>query len=315
MRVDEAETQRAAIAAALAAGQTGAQVARTVGCEAKTVYRFLERAAEGLAADGRRANGGRPPVYTDLARAAVRKARVSEPANGPVMLHHVLLRDPARFGLTAAEVPSARRIGELIHEWGLAVKPVGPRDRRRYPGHAATAPGVLTIDTWGPWPVRANKVYLATIQDRCTRLVAAVPAGAVRYAEGSDEAKPGVTGSTWARAIAVAQRFLVEGRLHALYTDNGVGMVPSFGALHGRLRASARRATPCPWAPVWCTFRLPSLGTAAFGVGAPKAAVQAGALSRLHGARVLATGAPHDTGGRGGRVAELPQLLQHRTTP
>jgi transposase-like protein len=178
VRADQAETQRAGIAAALAAGQTAAQVARTVGCEPKTVSRFLQRASEGLAADGRRANGGRPPVYADRAQAAVRKARESEPTNGPRMLHHVLLRDPGRFGITPAEVPSAGRIAQLIHEWGLAVKPVGPRDCRRYPGQAVTTPGVFTIDTWGPWPVRAGTrlrvlVYLATIQDRCTRLVAA----------------------------------------------------------------------------------------------------------------------------------------------
>ena len=229
--------------------------------------------------------------------AAVRKARESEPANGPRMLRPRLLRDPGRYGITAADVPSHATIGRLIHEWGLAVKPVGPRDRRRHPGDAATAPGVLTIDTWGPWSVRAGtrlrvQVYLATIQDRFTRLVAAVPAGAVRYAEGSDEAKPGVTGGNGtvslrsrrrpplasaarpcragvgARAIAVAQRFLVEGRIHALYTDNGIGMVPSFGALplaaryalslgarlvyippaqpwHGRLRRRRARRRPC----------------------------------------------------------------------
>jgi transposase-like protein len=156
VRADQAETQRAGIAAALASGLTVAQVARTVGCEPKTVYRFLERAAEGRTADGRRTNSGRPPAYSDLARAAVRKARESESANGPVMLHHLLLRNPARYGLTPADVPSARRLRELIHEWGLAIKPVGPRDRRRYPGQAAATPGVLTIDTWGPWPVRAG---------------------------------------------------------------------------------------------------------------------------------------------------------------
>jgi len=156
MRADQAEAQRAGIAAALTAGLTVAEVPRTVGCVPKTVYHFLARAQESAVADGRRTNSGRPPVYSEGAQAAVRKARESEPANGPRLLHHVLLRNPGRYGLTAAEAPSPSRIAELIHEWGLAVKPVGPRDRRRYPRHAATTPGVFTIDTLGAVALRGR---------------------------------------------------------------------------------------------------------------------------------------------------------------
>lgn len=169
--------QRQVILDLLDRGLNIAQVSKRLGCSRTTIYKVLRRKVNNLPlADARKKLPGRAPIYDDHIYSIVLKLRAETPTHGPVMLHARLKRTAAAHGLTESEVPSASSIANLIHSKGLAHKPIGPRDNRRYPVHTPAAPGAISIDTWGPWNVRAERLYLATIQDRYTRLVAAVPA-------------------------------------------------------------------------------------------------------------------------------------------
>ncbi len=85
--------------------------------------------------------------------------------------------------------PSLREIARTINELGLAHKKIGPRDTRTYPMDKVYAPGTITLDLWGPWHIRAGKMYLITCQDRHTRLSVAVPTNFLKF---SRESQPGV---------------------------------------------------------------------------------------------------------------------------
>lgn len=222
--------QRHQILTLLDRGLTVAQVSQRLGCSRTTVYKVVKRKVNNRPlVDERRGRAGRIPSIKDGAYDAVRQIRADNRTYGPMMIHNRLTRNPSAYGLTHTEIPSPASIGRLIQREGLAYKPIGPGDTRRYPIHTPATPGAVSIDTWGPWNVRAERLYLATVIDRHTRLAAAVPASNVEFTP-DGKAKPGVTAQIWARAVAVARHFLV-GELTHVVTDNGVGMIPSLTGL------------------------------------------------------------------------------------
>lgn len=205
-------------------------------------------AAGSTQSDRRQYNPGRPRLYSQVVQDAVLAARAQHPVDGPQMLYHRLRRAPQDYGLHPDDLPSSATIGRLLHVKGLSHQPVGPRDVRRYPDARPTEPGTITLDTWGPWHVRADRLYLATVQDRYTRLAAAAPAlGKQQFAKDA-AATPGLSTTTWATALMIARTWLC-GALRRVYTDNGVGMVPAQGTLPLAARLALREGATLVYIP------------------------------------------------------------------
>jgi hypothetical protein len=238
------------------AGQTVTAIAQALNCSRTTVYKVLNA---GDISDNRSHNPGRPPLYNEAVHDLILQLREQRSDAGPQMLHHLMKRDPIAFGLSLSDVPSSAAIARMINLAGLARKPIGPHDRRTYPDPKPEYPGLLTIDTWGPWQVRADKIYLATVQDRFSRLSAAVPALGMKYSHEQSDITHGLNTKTWARAILVAQKYLEDRPLHVVYSDNGMGRVPAFGTLPLAARTVLQigaRLTFIPPAQPWRNGRL-----------------------------------------------------------
>lgn len=215
---------------------TISEIAKRLNTSRKFVYTTLQRFhndTENPYHDKRRGNASKP-LYEGLA-GIVMQVRSEHPDWGPVMIAHYLEKHKDEYGLT--QVPHPQTIAVYIRELGIARKPVGPKDKRLYPDPDArpNAPGTLTLDLWGPWRLRATKLYLVTVQDRFTRASAAVPATSLEFGQ---ELAPGVSVNTWIHAIQVGIKYLLpEGVApRALYVDNGVGLAPVFGVIPRSLR-------------------------------------------------------------------------------
>lgn len=244
---DDTEALREAILLALNEGLTPSQVARRLGCSRTTVYKVKKLIEDTMTdlKDKRRGNKGRPTLYSTAIWAIVLQMRMDNPTMGPAMLHHTLVRNAAAHHINPEDVPSPASIAQLIHRHGLAVKPVGPRDMRVYPDAKPTAPGVVTIDTWGPWHCRAQRLYLITLQDRFTRAATAMPVSSLLRSTSTV-----ATAMAWPKAIHMAHLLMPPGQgLTAVYTDNGVGMVPAFGTLPQGARYALRYGGRCVFIP------------------------------------------------------------------
>jgi len=106
--------------------------------------------------------------------------------------------------------------------------------------------------------MRADKLYLATVQDRRTRVAAAVPTAAIVPPQGPGTAH-GLGAEAWARAAALGAGYAAGGVAERVYADNGMGMAPAFGALpRGARTALALGATLVfiPPAQPWRNGRL-----------------------------------------------------------
>ncbi len=234
MKTADVIALRLDIAQRLNAGQSPTTIARELSCSRTTVYEVRANIADGT--DKRTGNPGRPSIYKEI-EDKVRAARELNPVSGPMMLHHLMNRNPDKYGVPTGLVPSPGTIALLIRRWGLAHKPIGPHDQRIFPDQHPIEPGTFTIDTWGPWQVRAERLYLATIQDRYTRLSAAIPAWKMQYPKPGEDNGVGVSSATWAQAINLAHTQLGTDGMKFLYSDNGVGIVPTRS---GRLPLAAR---------------------------------------------------------------------------
>lgn len=230
MNSDDVNVLRRSIAAALALGQPPTSIARDLGCARSTIYKVMADQARGIASIDKRATGnGHYPSWTDQVRAVILDTRGRNPSWGPRILYAHLARDP-NCPIPRDELPSPSTIGRWFQEAGLARKPIGPRDTRHYPDPRPTQPGTVTLDGWGPWHIRASRLYLCTAQDRYSRLAVAVPALGGPVSEG----QRGLTAQHWAHALSlVVSQTLVPGghELTTLYLDNGVGLAPAFGSL------------------------------------------------------------------------------------
>ncbi len=229
MRTENVVAQRQQILTLYNAGRTPSNISKELGCSRTTVYKAIAD-TENAAVDSRTRNPGRPRLYDEVVQSIVRKLR-EETGEGGEMIAARLARSPHKFGLAPEDVPSPSLVNDMIHAWGLARKPIGPKGNRVFPDMKPTEPGTVTVDGWGPWELRGNKIYLATIQDRFTRLTGAIPASTMRFSQGDDQAQPGMSTKTWARALALAHQHLCPAGLVNVYSDNGVGMVPAFGTM------------------------------------------------------------------------------------
>jgi transposase InsO family protein len=231
MKAADTVALRSEIAERLNRGQSPSQVASELGCSRTTVYKVLRLLEDphALLTDGRLSNPGRPALYTDAIWRLIFDLRQANPALGPLQLYHRALREADALGIQPSDLPSPSSIGRALHKAGLARKPVGPHDLRVYPDARPTGPGTLTIDTWGPWSLRATRLYLCTIQDRYTRLALAVPG---LGSPGQNPLKR-ITAEMWARTIFLGRSLLLPENLplERVYSDNGIGMVPAFGHL------------------------------------------------------------------------------------
>ena len=233
MKASDTAALRAHISERLNCGQSPSQIAQELSCSRSTVYKVLRLLEDpaALLLDGRLANCGRPKLYSDAIWELILKLRNENPNLGPLHLYHRIVREADAFNIAAADVPSPSTIGRYLHQLGLARKPVGPHDLRVYPDTRPTTAGTLTIDTWGPWSLRASRIYLCTIQDRYTRRALAVP-GLGTPGRNDDHSRR-ITGDMWARTIVLGQSLLLnaEHPLERVYSDNGIGMAPVFGHL------------------------------------------------------------------------------------
>jgi transposase InsO family protein len=260
MRAADAGKLRQDILTLLNEGRSPSEVAKRLRCSRTTVHRVARLAEDGNAslADGRLGNKGRPVLYAQEVWEAILRVRHDHPSMGALMLYHVLLRDGKQYGIAPEDLPSPRLIGLAIEKAGLAHKLVGPRSKTTFPADQATAPGLLTLDTWGPWTIRATRLYLITIQDRFTRLSAALPIVGRPHGTYTEMLK--LTAKSWGRALEVAARHLVpEKRIRLLYCDNGIGLAPAFGHLTQALRhalALGIRVVFIPPAEPWRNGRL-----------------------------------------------------------
>jgi transposase InsO family protein len=261
MKHDQVHELRTAIASRLNSGHSPSEIAQALDCSRTTVYKVLKllNTPDALIDDARKRNNGRPIVYTDEIWNIVLNARKADPSLGPVMLYYTLRKQAAQLGFDPDDIPSPSSIAEAIRAAGLAKKPIGPRDRRLFPLEHVSAPGTMTVDSWGPWNCRGSRIYCITIQDRFTRLALALPIVGKRTEVQCGALRPTV--ASWTRAILAARKFLLpEDRpMTALYTDNGIGMSPSSGYLPQAARAALAvcgRIIYIPPAQPWRNGRL-----------------------------------------------------------
>lgn len=221
----EVNAKRAQIAQLWAQGLTISQIARELNVSRPTVYKVVNRLDDPEASiyDGR-ANNGRPPIYQSETIEVIKAIRAQHPEWRPIFIRDYIIRNNL-----LQKVPSLREVANLINELGLARKKIGPKDTRTFPIDKINAPGTITLDLWGPWHIRAGRLYLITCQDRHTRLSVAVPTNFLKF---SRESQPGVHENLWCTAIMSHYIFhCPTGTLRRIFTDNGVGMVPVFGSL------------------------------------------------------------------------------------
>jgi len=261
MKHDEVHLLRTNIAERLNRGQSATEIAQALDCSRTTVYKVLRllNTPDSSMDDGRRKNTGRPIVYSDEVWRIVLEARKAEPHLGPVMLHHTLRKRAAELGFDPDDIPSPTAIAEAIRAAGLAKKPIGPRDKRLFPLEHVAAPGVITIDSWGPWNCRGSRVYCVTVQDRFTRVALSFPIVGKRTEVECGALRPTV--ASWVRAVLGARKLLLppDRPMTALYTDNGIGMSPMNGYLPQAARAAlsvSRRVIYIPPAQPWRNGRL-----------------------------------------------------------
>lgn len=192
MKADASEALRLAIAMRVAAGDHPVAIARGLGCSQRLVFkvRGLLLDPEVSLLDGRRANPGGPRKYPQAVRDAILALRNRHPSWGPLRLESELTRHAERYQLAAGDIPGATTITELIHDAGLANKPIGPRSSRPFPDEYPHEPGTFTLDGWGPWRLKATRLYLCTVADRYTRMTLAVPAVGGYQREGGPDGPP-----------------------------------------------------------------------------------------------------------------------------
>ncbi|MFN2200282.1 MAG: integrase core domain-containing protein [Caldilineaceae bacterium] len=220
---------RQTIAQLLNEGRTPSQIAKALDCSRTTIYkvRNLLQDSQADLQDGRHSNSGRPQLYEDRIWELLLTLRTSRRSMGPDMLYYTLVRNAEEYGIEAADIPSPSTIARWIHSEGLAVKPIGPKDMRAYPDKRPTRPGTFTLDTWGPWHCRAQRLYAITVMDRFTRAATLLPLASI-----SGHTSLRATAASWPAAIQMAHLLLPPGEgMERLYVDNGIGMVPAFGTL------------------------------------------------------------------------------------
>jgi len=257
MQKETVNETRRQIASLWASGYTVSQIARELGVSRPTVYkvvRLLDNPEASLQ-DGRTRNSGRPPTFDAEVRETIKLIRSKHPQWGPVFI-----QDYIRRHNLLPQVPSIRTIADIINELGLARKPIGPKDKRAYPVERVLEPGSITLDLWGPWHLRATKIYLVTCQDRWTRLALAVPSYSVKYGDSEAMTTRGVQENLWSTAIMAHYMYhCPSGTLRRVYCDNGVGMVPAFGHLPAPVKLAlcmGATVTYIPPAQPWRNGRL-----------------------------------------------------------
>ncbi len=253
MKKEQVNELRREIATRWANGYTVSQIAQELEISRPTVYKVIRLLdnPETCLHDGRTRNQGKPSTFDDAVRETIKMIRAKHPAWGPVFI-----QDYIRRRNLLPQVPSIRYIAQIINELGLARKPVGPKDMRTYPTEQVSMPGTITLDLWGPWHLRATKIYLVTCQDRWTRLAVAIPSYSVKYGETTR----GVNENLWSTAIMAHYMYhCPTGTLLRIYTDNGVGMVPAYGHLPVPVKLAlcmGAKVTYIPPAQPWCNGRL-----------------------------------------------------------
>lgn len=249
MKTHETIELRMKVQALLGIGLTPSEIGRELGCSRTTVYKVIDLLeSDSITDDKRRNNPGRAAQFDAHIWEVIRKVRLEDPTLGPIMIHHLLKRseNAQLYGIQPEDVPSPASIALKIREWGLANKPVGPKSKRTFPDPRPTAPGVLTIDAWGPWHIRASRLYLVTIQDRYTRASVGIPiVTSTAGAKGS-----GISAEGWLKAISVAYRYLLNGvSPNRLYADNGIGLAPAGTNLSRASRLALSLGASCTFIP------------------------------------------------------------------
>lgn len=226
MKKEEINARRAQIAQMWAQGLTVSQIARELNVSRPTVYKVINRLddPETDIYDARANNNGRPPIYQSETVEIIKAVRAKHPEWGPIFIRDYIVRNNL-----LPNPPSLREIARIINELGLARKKIGPKNTRTFPVDKVEAPSTITLDLWGPWHIRAGKLYLITCQDRYTRLSVAVP---THFLKVSKESQLGVHENLWCTAIMAHYIYhCPSGTLQRVFTDNGMGMVPVFGSL------------------------------------------------------------------------------------
>jgi len=211
---DEARLQRIQIAALINDGTGSREIQRQLGCSFSTISKVKKMMddPQRSVSDDQREENGRPNHYTAETKDAIFKMR-EETGFGARLIWAMIQRRPELYGLSKDQIPSTHLIAEWFAEKGLTRKMVGAKDRRGFPIDFEDKPGVIAMDEWGPYHLRASRLFMVTAQDRFTRLAFGVPV----WKKGSI--------NTWIRTIDLASEHTLNGAAPtALWIDNGIGM-------------------------------------------------------------------------------------------
>lgn len=228
------------------------EIARRLECSPSVVSktRAIMHDPERSLNDDRREENGAEETYTKEVHDIIIEYR-KKTGFGARLIWAIMKRDPEAFGFEKpSDVPSASHINRWLGNANIINKPIGTKDTRYYPIDYTEDAGMLTIDGWGPYHLsHTERVYMVTIQDRYTRLGAAVPVNKLNN-------------DVWIKAILVGNGHLLDGETPAntLFCDNGIGLAPAQGhtskVLRYALASGIKRVVFSPPAQPWRNGRL-----------------------------------------------------------
>jgi transposase len=226
---EEIIANRFAIAELLRQGKSIRAIAKELGVAGTTVQsvkKLLDdpNGAEALSSD-RRGMNTRNDQYNEDVQSLIFKMR--EGTNwGPRMIWALLMREPAKYGLTEEGIPSPATIGRWLGEAGITRTNIGTRDNREYPEEMIAAPGTLGLDGHGPihWTTGNNQhheIYTITAIDNYTRAALSVVNVTTQHRMGIQH---------WIYAYYMGIKHLLGGMIpEVVKVDNGFGIVPTNG--------------------------------------------------------------------------------------
>jgi transposase InsO family protein/transposase len=240
---------RLAIVELLNKGLSVRKIAEELGTSGATIVKVKKllddpNGGELITQDKRESNH-RPEQFDEDVLKAIMQLR-EDTQYGPQMLWAMIQRDPEKYGMTIANIPSPATIGRWLAEKGVTRTNVGTRDNREYPADAINLVGMLAIDGHGPihWKDGSGKqheFYTITVIDQFTRL-------ALSIVNDKDKAKSGT--QHWLYGYQMAIKHLLGGAIpESVQMDNGIGVVPVNGWTTTAMRYMMKQGVRITYTP------------------------------------------------------------------